>query len=266
MVKFNITYFYSEGIPNDNGKDLKYCKELLLINSKCFDNVSFYTPKILSDLGYNNFLKQYDVTDIIEYYSTACKIGLLACKPLILLLELEKMQLGDILLYRDSDFKKYPTLSHTENIISIIDNILNIVNFDVFISREKEDYKLRHYTKPIVLKEIGNDDIFNKEFPLLIANFIIIRKSKISIDYLNEWKDACLIDKYMDGYLYDINDTEFRNFATIDQSIAGTIIANWVKERKYNIPLNYPIIGFEGRDISKIIYFKNYDYLKYLQN
>ena len=74
MVKFNISYFYSEGIPNDNGKDLKYCKEILLINSNCFDKISFYTPKILSDLGYNNFLKQYDVTDIIEYYSTSVLI------------------------------------------------------------------------------------------------------------------------------------------------------------------------------------------------
>ena len=108
-VKHNITYFYSEGMPNDNGKDLKYCKETLLTNSKSFDNVSFYTPKILSELGYNNF-------------------------------------------------------------------------------------------------------------------------------------------------------------STNEQSIAGTIIANWVKKRKYNIPLNYPIIGFQGRDINKIIYFNNYDYLKYLQN
>ena len=26
MIKFNITYFYSEGIPNDNGKDLNIYK------------------------------------------------------------------------------------------------------------------------------------------------------------------------------------------------------------------------------------------------
>ena len=86
--KHNITYFYSEGIPNDNGKDLKYCRETLTNTSKCFDNISFYTPKILSDLGYNNFVKEYDVTNINSYYSSMCKIGLSAWKPLILLLEL----------------------------------------------------------------------------------------------------------------------------------------------------------------------------------
>jgi hypothetical protein len=84
MVKYNITYFYSEGLPNDEGKDLKYCKETLINKSKMFDNTTFYTPKILIDLGYENFVKKYDVTFITQYYSTMCKIGLSAWKPLIL--------------------------------------------------------------------------------------------------------------------------------------------------------------------------------------
>lgn len=265
MTKYNIVHFYSEGPPNDNGKDLKYCRETL-INNKSFDNIIFYTPKILKDLGYEQYVKEYDVTDINSYYSSMCKIGLSVWKPLILLLELEKMNFGDILVYRDSDFNKYNTLLYNENIISTIDNILRIVNFDFFISREAECLKLGEYTKPIVIKELGQDDKFNKEFPLLQCNFIIIRKSKISIEFLNEWKDNCLIDKYIDGYLYNVFSDQFKNFSTNEQSICGTIIANWVKRRKYNIPINYPIIGFHNRDISKIIYFNNYDYLKYLDH
>ena len=265
MVKFNITYFYSEGIPNDNGKDLKYCKEILLINSKCFDKISFYTPKILSDLGYNNFLKQYDVTDIIEYYSTSCKIGLFAWKPLILLLELEKMEMGDILVYRDCDFKKYDSLLVNDAMIETIDKILNIVKFDFFMPRESELHVLKSYTKPIVLKELGIDHAFNKDFPLLMCNFIIVRKSEISMEFLNEWKDACLIDKYIDGHLYDIHSPDFVNFSTNEQSICGTIVANWVKTRKHNIPIQYPLIGFKNRKLNEIIYYENYHYLTHLK-
>jgi len=193
-----------------------------------------------------------------------CKVGLSAWKPLILLLELEKMDTGDILIYRDSDFHKYGGLSCYDNIIETIDKILSIVKFDFFISREEENLKVGEYTKPIVIKELGNDDMFIKEFPLLIANFIIIRKSEISIEFLNEWKDACSIDKYIDGHMYDVFNTQFKHFSTNEQSILGVIIANWVKNKKYNIPVNFPIIGFPGRNINNITYFNNYEYLNYL--
>jgi hypothetical protein len=263
-MKYCITHFYSEGPPNDEAKNLSYCKDHLNTENTIFDNVTFYTPKILKDMGYSIFLKEYDVTPINNYYATMCKIGLSAWKPLILLLELEKMEEGDILVYRDVDFLKYNTLMNNDNIIEVINKCLEICKFDVFISRESEEYKLKHYTKPIVIEELGNNDNFNKEFPLLICNFIIIRKSKISIEFLNEWKDAVLNDKWIDGYLYDCYDDEFRNFNTNEQSICGNIIANWVKKRKYEIPLTYPVIGFENRDIGKIIYFNNYAYLDHI--
>lgn len=264
MVKHNIVHFYSEGLPNDKGKDLKYCKEQLIQTNKCFDNIAFYTPKILKDLGYDNFVKEYDVTSINSYYETMCKIGLSAWKPLILLLELEKMEMGDILIYRDCDFQKYGSLLINDNIIRTIDEIVDIVKFDFIISRESENFQLKQYTKPVVLKELGNDDAFNKEFPLLICNFIIIKKTDISIEFLNEWKDACLVDKYIDGYMYDVHSPDFLNFTTNEQSIAGTIVANWVKTRKHDIPIKYPMIGFENRNINQVMYFNNYDYLKYL--
>jgi len=74
MVKYNSVHFYSEGPPNDNAKDLSYCKEILLEKeNKCFNNVAFYTPKILENLGYNKFLKEYAVTELTRYYESMCK-------------------------------------------------------------------------------------------------------------------------------------------------------------------------------------------------
>ena len=265
MVKYFITHFFSEGPPNDEAKNLSYCKEPLFEREKLvFDNVTFYTPKILEDLGYSQYLKKYDVTPINTFYATMCKIGLSAWKPLILLLELEKMNDGDILVYRDVDFQKYNSLLNYDDIICKVNKCLEICNFDFFIGREHEEYKLKHFTKPIVIKELGNNDIFVKEFPLLICNFIIIRKSKISIEFLHEWKNACLNDRWIDGHMYDEFNSDFRNFSTNEQSILGTIISNWVKKRKYGIPVNYPVIGFLDKNINNLHYFKNYDYLQLL--
>ena len=263
--KYNIVYFYSEGNNYDNGLDLSYCYEpLLKLSNNIFDNVKFYTPRILKSLNYKDDVKEFQVTNINKSYSKMCKIGLSRWKPLILLLELEKMNDGDILIYRDVDYNKYNCLSKYDDIINIIDKCLNKVNFDFFISRESEDLKLGQFTKPIVIEEIGKNDDFVKNFPLLIANFIIVRKSKISIELLNEWYNLCKNDKYIDGFMYNKNDNMFKNFTTNEQSILGVIIAKWVKEKKYNINEKYPLIGFHSRNIYNIIEFNNYDYLKYL--
>ena len=263
-VNYNVVYFYSEGNQYDNGIDITYCKEPLLnIGKNIFNNISFYTPRILKSLGYHESVKEFEVTNIIKYYEKMAKVGLSRWRPLILLLELEKMNEGDILLYRDSNFLKYKQLQDYNNIIDIINKCLDTVNFDVFISRESENLKLAGYTKPNVIEELGNNDEFVKNFPLLITNFIIIRKSKISIEFLNEWLEACNIDKYIDGHLYNKTNDMFTNFSTNEQSILGVIIAKWVKNRKYNIPKNYPVIGFYHRYINNIVTFNNYDYLKY---
>jgi hypothetical protein len=263
-INYNIVFFYSEGNQYDNGINLSYCKEPLYnISKNIFNNVSFYTPRILKSLGYNESVKEFEVTNIIKNYEKMAKIGLSRWKPLIILLELEKMNDGDILLYRDSNIKKYDQLTEYDNIINIINKCLETVEFDVYISRENEDLKLGNYTKPNVIEELGNNDNFVKNFPLLIANFIIIRKSKISIEFLNEWLEACNVDKYIDGHLYNKKNNMFTNFSLNEQSILGVIIAKWVKNRKYNIPKKYPIIGFSHRHINNIVTFNNYDYLKY---
>ena len=135
--------FYSEGNNYDNGLDLSYCYEpLLKLSNNIFDNVKFYTPRILKSLNYKDDVKEFQVTNINKSYSKMCKIGLSRWKPLILLLELEKMNDGDILIYRDVDYNKYNCLSKYDDIINIIDKCLNKVNFDFFISRESEDLKL----------------------------------------------------------------------------------------------------------------------------
>lgn len=267
-MNHNFVFFYSEGPPKDDGAQLSYCKDKIIETNKAYyDNISFYTPSILKKIGYKESVKKHKVTSINKIYKPMCNIGLSAWKPLILLLELEKMNEGDILLYRDADYKKQPSiLSDNTNIISILHKCLRSCKFDLFIPREIPKIKTGEYTKPIVIRDIANDSAFAKNFPLLICNFVLVRKSKISIELLKEWWHYCKIDKYINGETYNVTNKVFLNkWHTNEQSIINTIIANWIEQKKYGIPKKYPTIGFKWRNPNRIVKLKNYNYLKLLK-
>lgn len=104
---------------------------------------------------------------------------------------------------------------------------------------------------------MGENHSFSFESPALIANFIVVRKSSISVELLKEWLTACSKEEWINGEQYGELDSQFKH-STPEQSLLSVIIYNWIRERKYNIPLQYPFISFQGRNIKKIKY--NYDF------
>ena len=135
MTKYNYVFFFSEGPPNDKGLALKDCKDKLIEAAKPHvNNISYYTPKILEDMGYGDYVKNYEDKGLCTRNPGMNHIGFEAWKPLILLLELEKMDTGDILIYRDCNVNKYghSRISDFNNIKNIVNDCLNICNFDFF--------------------------------------------------------------------------------------------------------------------------------------
>ena len=271
----NLVTFYSEGPPNDNGLDLSINKDKILKQIEHFDNIALYTPKILKDLGLDNYVKEYEKTGLVTRNKGMSKIGFCAWRPKIMLLELEKMNEGDILLYRDMNIKKYPLLGNYGNIRNVILTILDIVKFDFFVSREhlfNIPLQLKNYAKTNVIRELGDDHPFTYNFPNLIADFIIVRKSNVSIQLLKEWENACLKEEWINGEQYGELHPSFR-WSCPEQSILGVIMANWVRKKIHNIPEHYPFIGIpfigiKGRNINNMfLYDKNrdYDYLDLLK-
>lgn len=261
---FNLVFFYTEGKDKDKCIDLSSVKPIIIKSAKDqFDNIAHYTPSTLKKYGYDEYVKEYERYGCVSRNPYANYMGFFAWKPLIMLLELEKMNDGDILVYRDSNIKKLSNLNNYTNIKYIAEKCLNICGFDFFISRESENLSVKNHTKDNVINELGENHIFTSNFPLLIANFIIIRKSKISMILLNEWIKACTINSWINGDVYCKNNKSFRWY-TPEQSILSVIISNWVRSNKYNIPLNYPRIGFKDRNYHHIIHFKNYKYLESL--
>lgn len=262
----NLVTFYSEGTPHDNGLNLSINKDIIFQQIKHFNNISVYTPKILKKLGLNKYVKEYKKTGLVSMNKGMSKIGFCAWRPKILLLELEKMSEGEILIYRDMNIKKYPNLGNYDNIRNLVLKILDIVNFDFFVSRETNFFQLKQLAKTNIIRELGDDHPFTYNFPNLLCNFLIVRKSKVSIELLKEWENACLEEEWINGEQYGELHSSFR-WSCPEQSILGVIIANWVRKRKHGISRYYPLIGFKGRNINNMYLYnikKDYDYLEYL--
>jgi len=245
--------FCSEGEPNDRGLDLSESRKIL---GESLDKTDmkyfFYTPKFMRESGYGEFVKEHENAGLVSMNPNMNLVGFCAWKPLIMLLELEKMKDGDILVYRDCNCKKYNVFNDFTNFENTIRNILKKAKFDFFIPQDEPDVNLGKHCKSNIIDDLAINKEFTRQFPLLIANIIICRKSKIVIEILEEWKKYCLVDEYINGEQYGDLYKEFRWF-TPEQSILTVIISNYVFEGKHNIPKTYPNIIFKNRDINNQI-------------
>ena len=265
MVKYNLVFFYSEGPPNDNGQNLSHNKDKLLeIAGPHFDHISWYTPKILREMGYEDYVKERS-RGLVTKNKKMSLIGNCAWRPLIMLLELAKMEKGDILIYRDSNVcgHRARALSCYKNIRYVIDKCLTLSEFDFFVPFEGKE-KLFQHTKTNVLRELGENHPFSYYFPNLFSGLLTIaRKSIVSIDFLNEWKHACEKEEWIDGKKYGELCKGFR-WQCPEQSIMGVIIANWIRKKKHNISPYYPNVKFNGAMINNMwIINKDHNWYKY---
>lgn len=250
--------FYSEGEPNDKGINLSNSVNIITESLKKANiDYSFYTPQKLKSNGYGEYVKEHKNPGLVFRNPNLNLIGFAAWKPLIMLLELEKMNDGDILVYRDCNCEKYHQLNNFDNFETNVQRLFDIVNFDFIITGENfhftEDNKrqivtIKSHCKTNVVNEIAKDIEFTKNFPSLIAHTIICKKSDATLDILEQWKKYCLIDEYINGEEYAPSYPEFRWY-TPEQAILSVIISNFVYENKYNIPRNYPNVVLEGRNI-----------------
>lgn len=243
--------FVSEGEPNDKGLNLSGSQKILTEALNKTDlKYFFYTPKYLKDNGYGEFVKEHDNSGLVSANPKFNLLGFAAWKPLVMLLELEKMNDGDILIYRDGNCEKYPQLKNFTNFENSVHDILKIANFDIAIPQDNPGITVGQYCKSNVIEELAIDKEFTRHSPLLIAYLIICRKSKTSMEILEEWKKNCLIDKYINGEQYGELYGEFM-WSTPEQSILSVLMSNYVHQGKYNIPKNYPNFTLGDRDIYK---------------
>jgi hypothetical protein len=265
-MKINLVSFYSEGEPNDKGINLTEARDIFINSARNnVDNIKIYSPKILKEEGYDYFVKEYPISNLVTMNPNLNYVGFTAWKPLIILLELNKMDDNDILVYRDINCIKYPQLKNFNNFKENIIKLLDICNFDFFISFDPYGFVAENLVKTNIIRELGENHKFSYNYPMLIANFIVVKKSKISEELLNEWLENCKNEKYIDGKQYGDLSPKFSR-STPEQSILTVIISNWIRKRKHNIPKSYPLLILNDRNFDQPVIRPEFNHLKYLDD
>jgi hypothetical protein len=193
-------------------------------------------------------------------------VGLYSFKVVMMLHELSKMNDGDLLVYHDINYEKYPKYKNFEDIIEVALECLDKCGSDFFVpfhDQYMENYdtvRLVHQTKTNVIRELGEDHPFSYNFPQVHAYIFIMRKSAETIEILNEWKSAMENEEWLDGKQYGEMDPRFCGWTLIDNALLSMVIANRVRRNK--LPERYPGLYFSDRNIHKLHEWTNYSHLK----
>ena len=231
-MSVHLITFNTQGEPYDNGMDLTNASNIFTSIFK--DKVDFFTSfnseKMINI--YPNFKEEYlKVYSEYNYghHKRGCNMGFWSWKPFVIYNYLKQMKDGDLLVYHDCNIGKYPIYQLESN--DFKENVKLLFQFknasDVIISIEDPcDEKLKHcknYVKNEVFQKLGKENDYYKNFPLLHANRIFIRKSKLSENFIFNWLTLCKTDLI----LPEIN--ENIEWHTHDQAIVTVLYRKYIE-------------------------------------
>ena len=200
ISRFIVVTFYSEGSPWDAGISLvDEERQFRAAVEPYVDEVRSYCPRTLSALWPGSEKYHRDYTEWLEshllrgelrhYHPNWARLGFQGWKPFLLqsVLNDDSILTGDVIFYHDVNFRKYPAFSRTPaewRDVSL--RILDDLGCDIFspeggrLEADAKAFLVRRYLHESVGLERG-----------VRAGLILLRKSKQSIDFVNEWKTLC---------------------------------------------------------------------------
>jgi hypothetical protein len=100
-----VVSFYTEGSPYDNCSDLSEAKNIMIDSTQGHidGDIIFYTPRILKEMNYNYHVKEYPNLGLAHLNPGSNNMGFFAWKPLIILLELNKMNDGENIYIKENE-------------------------------------------------------------------------------------------------------------------------------------------------------------------
>lgn len=245
-TKFTMIAFYTEGGNRDNGKNLsKEAFHFKRLFESEVDNLTLYTPRICSslDASFDELFIEYENKFVHPEHYRGNKHGFWAWKPFVIAHQLSMMKDDDILIYHDMNTTRYPYYQNFSRPLKhIVYKLLEVAQADISVPFENPEYlHLKHHVKQEVLSTIGGNIEEFKNWPLLNANRIFIRKSQFSVDLVNEWLELC---KQKELLLPEQTAQKDLRWHTHDQALLSTLCRKKVMEGK--LPQNWP--GYFLRD------------------
>jgi hypothetical protein len=201
-----------------------------------------YTPRRLRDLGVGELVREYPDTYALPQNPGLHQIGFSAWKPFIILHAAQSMQPDDIVFYLDSNITKYESYRDMIESIEMICEIA-LQKMDFYVGRQYVSAHVKNveFSNQYQLDEIGRGTQFVRNFPLLIVNNIVIRKSRASEEILLDWLALCRVDRFIMPPLEHERHQGFSWFCP-EQSVLNSIVARHIEEGL--LPWWYPNIVF----------------------
>lgn len=258
--KFVITTFATEGPPYDAGADLRGIEREFREIVECYaDQYLTFTPRSLvsNDPAFHAYTRDYtawleqhpDRHELGVHNIGWAKVGFQMWKPFLLqhVLLADEINEGDVVLYHDINFHKYPSyVLHLDQWRSLSGRILDDLGCDIFIPSSGE--KLKKDVKAYLVRKYLGEAYFEETG--LWVGLIVMRKSKQSLRFLHEW---AAMSEQLDNISFLPNPDSHPEFIwhSPEQAVAAVLAHLWTSNGLF--PQDWP-----GYEVKKRIFSENY--------
>jgi hypothetical protein len=244
--KFIIATLYSEGSPHDGGDDLiaveQYFRETVEHHA---DKYLSFNPRMLRSMDpvfdpclkdYSDWLEQHPDRDQLGKYNPVWpRMGFQMWKPVLIrhLLNSAEVGMGDIVLWHDVNFRKYPAyILGCEQWRDLSFDILDELRCDIFMSR---GLPLKNDVKAWLIRKVLGEDSFEESG--LWNGLVVLRKSEMALQFVDEWVALSL---QLDNISPLPNPDPHPEFVwhSVDQSVVGVLACRWRSDRR--LPADWP--------------------------
>lgn len=271
--KIYFLTFCTEGEPFDLGKNLSSnARKIKLLLTPFFDDVIIYTPRTLKECeGSENFCNLHE-----GGFSLNPGLNTIGCgdfKSFIIDKTLSEIDEGDLLMYHDCNFLKYPQYWQTdwEKIKETCELLLGSNKSDFFAPFESlmdgfpnivRTHGKRFTTDRIILDPIESELV--SWCYEIASSRIIIKNTQDSRDFFSEYLALCkrkdLLKLYPDPNPYP----EFTHSCP-EQHVLNCLIYKWILDGK--LDPSFPRYMFYNRKFridDNLMLYENYTLTKYM--
>ena len=255
-VKLYFLSFCSQGPPYDSGKDLtSNVDNIKALLGGFFDDVIIYSPASLKECeGSDGFCEFHDGDFPLNAGLNANGCG--DFKSFIIDKTLGEIDDGDILVYHDCNFAKYPQYWQTdwENLHDIVNFLLSENGSDFFIPFEHEAFGKKptvslhgkRYTTNKIITNSTEAEIVSRCYEIASSR-MIIRNSESSRAFFGDYKRLCsqkdLLTKYPNPNPYP----EFTHSCP-EQHVLNCLIYKYILDGK--LDKHFPRYSFPNGRLS----------------
>lgn len=257
-MTFRVLAFHTEGPPHDRGLNLREeARSFHSLVEPFADEVVVYSPRTLTAEGleaqdswadYTDYLRRHPRRrELGRFKADWARCGFNAWKPYICrkMLRRDDVYDGDVVFYHDINLTYYPAYAeHVDQWRYLATGLLDALSCDLFVPA---GVKLKYDAKAHLVRRLLGKGRSLKNIVGLWNGIVIIRKSRQSMELIDEWWRLC---SDLDNLSPLPNPRPYAEMIwhSIDQSVLGVASAAW--RRKGLLPATWPNYCFPGRVFS----------------